>query len=212
MANVEAFEQHAERYEQWFDRHAAVYESELKAVGSFIKPGDRGIEIGVGTGRFAAPLGVAVGIEPSRRMAEIARRKGIDVAIAAGEELPFNDAAFDYVLIVTTICFLDDPLKALREAYRVLRTGRYIIVGFVDSESALGGRYLAEKENNVFYRHARFFSAEEVLNLLSQAGFRECESVQTVFGALEDITTGQDFREGHGEGGFVVIRAYKQSP
>lgn len=210
MANIEAFEQHAERYEQWFDRHHAVYESELKAVGHFVNAGDKGLEVGVGTGRFAAPLGIAEGVEPSPRVAEIARGKGINVTNAAGEDLPFEDATFDYVLMVTTICFLDDPLKALMEAYRVLRKGGYIIVGFVDSESPLGKRYLAEKESNVFYRSARFFSADEVLSLLSQAGFRECETVQTIFGILEEIATEQGFCEGHGDGGFVVVRGYKQ--
>jgi hypothetical protein len=42
--------------------------------------GGTGIEIGVGTGRFAAPLGIKVGVEPARAMGEIARReRGIEV-------------------------------------------------------------------------------------------------------------------------------------
>ena len=79
MANIEPFEEHAERYEQWFERHEAVYRSELNAVAHFVKPGDRGLEVGVGTGRFAVPLGITDGVEPSQRMAQIARDKGIQV-------------------------------------------------------------------------------------------------------------------------------------
>ena len=211
MANIEPFEEHAERYEQWFERHEAVYRSELNAVAHFVKPGDRGLEVGVGTGRFAVPLGITDGVEPSGRMAQIAREKGVTVTLAAGEELPFDDDTFDLVLMVTTICFLGDPLRALKEARRVVPEGGYVVVGFVDKGSALGEKYLAGKDDNVFYRPARFFSTKEVLDLLEEAGFSGFECVQTVFGPLEEISEEQQFREGYGEGGFVAIRGRRES-
>lgn len=211
MPNIEPFEKYAERYEQWFDHHRAVYRSELNAVAHFIKPGDSGLEIGAGTGRFAAPLGITDGVEPSKRMARIAREKGVRATIASGEDLPFDDGSFDFVLMVTTICFLDDPLEALREARRVIRDGGYVVIGFVDKESALGKTYLAGKDDNVFYRPARFFSTKEVLDLLEEAGFSGFECVQTVFGPLDEVTREQEFSEGYGEGGFVVIKGRGKS-
>ncbi|HAM49303.1 MAG TPA: SAM-dependent methyltransferase, partial [Nitrospiraceae bacterium] len=36
------------------------------------------------------------------------------------ENLPFEDNAFDFALMVTTICFMEDPLQALREIRRIL--------------------------------------------------------------------------------------------
>jgi hypothetical protein len=48
-------------------------------VRSLLPAGGYGVEIGVGTGRFAVSLGIAVGVEPSPAMAELARRRGIEV-------------------------------------------------------------------------------------------------------------------------------------
>jgi SAM-dependent methyltransferase len=50
-----------------------------------------GVEIGVGTGLFAVPLGILIGVEPSPRMAELARYRGIEVLENVAEELPFAD-------------------------------------------------------------------------------------------------------------------------
>ncbi len=45
----QGFEEHVDRYDEWFERNRAVYESELRAVASLL-PGDgTRIEIGVGS-------------------------------------------------------------------------------------------------------------------------------------------------------------------
>ena len=62
---IEIFEQSAQEYDAWFDRHQAVYQSELLAVKAFLPTAGRGLEIGVGTGRFAGPLGIGTGVEPA---------------------------------------------------------------------------------------------------------------------------------------------------
>ena len=54
------------RYEAWFTRNPAAYHSELLAVRALLPWQGLGLEIGAGTGRFAAPLGVTVGVDPSR--------------------------------------------------------------------------------------------------------------------------------------------------
>ena len=66
------------------------------------------MEIGVGTGRFAEPLGFREGVEPSPAMAERARRRGLEVTDGVAENLPLPDATYDVALMVTTICFVDD--------------------------------------------------------------------------------------------------------
>ncbi len=63
-----SFNSHHRRYEAWFSRHEAAYLSELLAVRALLPWEGRGLEIGVGTGRFSAPLGVEVGIDPSKAM------------------------------------------------------------------------------------------------------------------------------------------------
>lgn len=108
MARVEPFEKYTQRYEDWFEAHPYVYESEIKAIQSLLLPVKESVEIGVGSGRFAIPLGIKYGLEPSTRMMEIAQKRGIKVVAGIAENLPFVEARFDLVLMVTTICFLDD--------------------------------------------------------------------------------------------------------
>ena len=79
----------------------------------------KGLEIGVGTGKFALPLGIKVGVEPARAMAVIARQKGIEVHEAVAENLPFENGTFDFVLMVTVLCFLHNPKTAIEEIARV---------------------------------------------------------------------------------------------
>lgn len=58
--------------------------------------------------------------------------------------------------MVTVICFLDDVLQAFKEAYRVLKPGGYILVGFIDKESVLGRQYMEKREKSLFYQDAVF--------------------------------------------------------
>jgi SAM-dependent methyltransferase len=211
MPGIEAFEQHAKEYDAWFERNQAAYEAELRAVKAALPSSGVGLEIGVGTGRFAAPLGIRVGIDPSPAMAAIARARGIEVVIAKAELLPLAAEEFDYVLMVTTICFVDDPGTAFREAARVLKSGGNLIVGFIDRDSPLGNRYAARKDRDPFYRHARFYSVAEVSCQLQQAGFGKPVASQTVFCCTDSLSSKQPVKSGHGEGSFVVLKATKQT-
>lgn len=211
MARTGPFDAHFDAYDEWFSRNPHVYRSELKAVARFIPPKGRGLEIGVGSGRFAEPLGIEVGVEPSQEMRRLARSRGISVFNAVAEKLPFAEERFDFALMVTTICFLDDIRKSFQEARRVLRNRGSFIIGFVDRDSPLGRIYQRRKEENPFYREGTFYGCDEVISLLQSSGFEPPQVIQTVFGRLEEIHRVQDFRAGHGEGGFVVIRAAKGS-
>jgi SAM-dependent methyltransferase len=203
------FERHCARYDDWFVRHWAAYCSELLALQRLLPVGGRGLEIGVGTGRFAVPLGVSVGVDPASAVLRYAARRGIRVARAAAEHLPFGEGVFDYALIVTTICFVDDAAATLAEAYRVLRPHGLLGVGFVDRESALGRSYLAHRDENVFYRDAVFFGSAEVDALVREAGFRELTWAQTLTGPVLETPDVEPVREGRGAGGFVVLRGLR---
>jgi hypothetical protein len=64
MPRTAPFEACAPRYEAWLERHQAAYLSELLALRAFLPWSGQGLEIGVGSARFAAPLSIAVGIDP----------------------------------------------------------------------------------------------------------------------------------------------------
>jgi len=188
-------------------RHQAAYLSELLAVRALLPYQGNGLEIGVGTGRFAAPLGVTFGIDPAIPTLIYAQERGVSVASGVAEALPFADAQFGYALLVTTICFVSSIEATLAEARRVLRPGGCLAIGFIDRESVLGREYLEHQAENVFYRKATFYSAAEVDALLERAGFGERIWLQTLSRPLAQIKSIEPVEPGTGQGAFVVVRA-----
>jgi len=209
MAKVEPFEKHASKYEDWFTKHKFVYQSELEAVRQRLPHNKQGIEIGVGSGRFAAPLGIEFGLEPSAKMREIAQKRALEVVGGVAEAIPFSDSTFDFALMVTTICFVDDLEASFKETYRILRPRGCLIIGFIDRDSPIGQSYERHKEHNVFYRAATFYSVAEVISILNKAGFGDLVFSQTIFKNLPDIDRLEPVKSGYREGSFVVIKATK---
>ncbi|MGE0463688.1 MAG: class I SAM-dependent methyltransferase [Vicinamibacterales bacterium] len=211
MARTAPFERHHGQYDQWFERHRAAYVSELLALRPFVPVQGRGLEIGVGTARFAAPLGVQVGVDPAAPMLTRATARGVRAVAGTAEALPFASAVFDHALVVTTICFVDSPEAMLAEASRVLVPGGRLVIGFIDRDSDLGQHYLAHRLESVFYRDATFHSASEVDGLLRDGGFEIRAWVQTLFGGSPDIPEIQTVRPGSGTGAFVVVAADRRT-
>lgn len=91
----------------------------------------RVLEIGIGTGLNLAHydkahVGEVVGLDPGVDMHPLARKRaraaGISVQLVglSAERIPFDDGAFDTVLVTYSLCTIPDPLAALREMRRVL--------------------------------------------------------------------------------------------
>ena len=201
------FDEYYREYDLWYERNKLAYLSELEAVKIALPEEGRGLEVGVGTGRFASRLGIPYGIDPSFRMAKLAEDRGVRVIVARGEEMPFKDDEFDYALIAITLCFVRDPERVIRETRRVLRDGGRIIVAIIDRDSFLGRAYQVKKSK--FYEEARFFSVDEVVNLLGESGFDDFSLLQTIFRFPHELEEVERVEVGYGRGGFVVISARK---
>lgn len=199
------FDQKAKAYDQWFDEHPVWFQSEVKALAKAIPEKGLGLSIGVGSGRFAKTFAITHGLDPSEKMLSIAERRGIQTHIGKAEDMPFDTDTFDYAVMVTTLCFLDDIPKALAESRRVLKPGGSLIIGLIDKESPFGQKYQEKKKDNPFYRDAHFHSVPETTEWLNKAGFKKFEYWQTLITAADDEP--EEPREGYGQGGFVVIKA-----
>ena len=119
MNNI--FDRYYKRYDAWYERNKFAFLSEIEALKKLLPAKKRGLEIGAGTGRFTQALGIAHGIDPSKNMIKIARKRGLNVRLACGERLPFKNNSFDYAAIIITICFTRRPEQVLQEAHRVLK-------------------------------------------------------------------------------------------
>lgn len=207
MESAAPFDKYAKRYDAWFSRHAAEYRAELSALRGMVPRKGRGLEIGVGTGRFAASLGVRYGVDPAMRALRLAAQRGVLCVRAVAQRLPFKNGVFDYAVMVTTLCFLDDPAGALEQVRRALKPGKPLIVAFLDRDGPLGRRYAAQKRKSVFYRGAVLYTPPEVERLLASAGFRRFEWVQALATSPHGGTKGNKPEKGFGKGSFVVVRA-----
>lgn len=206
------FDTHIEEYEAWFEKYPNVFQSEVLAIRSQMQElpeNIQGIEVGLGTGRFALELGIKEGVEPSGNMRNLALERGIEVMEARAENLPYRDIHFDFVLFVT-ICYLEDIHQALKEAHRVLKPNGYVIIAFIDKNGLIGKQYEAKRSRSVFYRQAHFYSVEDIKEILRDSRFKNPVITQTLFGDMDQLKEIQAPQEGYGKGSFVVIRARKK--
>lgn len=206
--SINVFDEYAAEYDSWFDNNLFTYRAELAAVKSAIPSAGAGLEVGAGTGRFTTMMNIYFGIEPAAAMARIAQKNGLHVIRGYAEALPIPSGLFDFILFVTTICFLEKPLIALQEAHRVLKENGRIIIGFIDKNSEIGMRYQRKRDSNKFYKNAHFFSIDEMTDLLQNAGFADFKFYQTLIHLQK--TTIEIPQIGCGKGSFVVVHGVKK--
>jgi SAM-dependent methyltransferase len=215
-ARVSAFEELAARYDAWYDtaHGQLLFTLELDCLCPLVPPGPRPrLEVGVGSGRFAASLGLEIGIDPVRSPLRLAAERSVSVVQGAGEHLPFGDCTFGAVIVVVTLCFADDPVAFLAEARRVLTPAGRLVIGIVPLDSAWGRRYRAQgRTGHPFYRGARFLTLHEHRRMLAAAGFTITGARSTLTHAPSTHPVPEQVHEGVVPGaGFVVFQARPSS-
>jgi len=203
------FDDLAAEYDAWFDKEGSlIFLIEVQAFKSLLpslpKPW---LEIGVGSGRFAQALGIETGIDPSIKLIEMARRRGVTAFLGGGKQELFDEESFGTVFLIVTLCFLDSPLEALKEANRILMPGGKIVLGLVLKESPWGQFYQMKKaQGHRFYKYATFYSGDEVVKLIVQAGFVTEKIVSTLFQKPGEAKIVEEPKEGYLPGaGFTII-------
>jgi ubiquinone/menaquinone biosynthesis C-methylase UbiE len=176
------FNEHAGDYDAWFDEHNSVYQAQLRILRGAVSDSQRGLEVGVGSGRFAVPLGIKCGIDPSQNLARMAKRRGVEITLGEAEHLPYRTDSFDFVLMMTVICFLDDIERAFHEVHRVLDHGGILVTGFIEADGEIFQKYQHEPIKGRFLRFATFRTCDEVFGFFKDAGFEDISILQRVRG------------------------------
>ena len=208
------FDDLAQEYDAWFDKQGSlIFSTEVQAFRELLptlpKPW---LEIGVGSGRFAQALGIETGIDPSIKLIEIARRRGINAFLGLGAETLLDKESFGTVFLIVTLCFLDSPLEVLEETSRILMPGGKLVLGLVLKESPWGQFYQAKKaQGHRFYNFATFYTYDEVPKLLGQAGFSIDKVVSTLFQQPGKVEHVEEPKEGYfPDAGFTIMVAGKR--
>ena len=208
------FDDLALEYDAWFEKEGKpIFAIEVAAfrelLPSLPKPW---LEIGVGSGRFAQALGIGTGVDPSIKLVEMARRRGVTAFPGQGEQELFDAESFGTVFLIVTLCFLDSPLEVLKEAKRILMPGGKLVLGLVLRESPWGRFYQAKKEQgHRFYNFATFYTYDELLKLLQQVDFSIEKVASTLFQQPGKVEHVEEPKEGYfPDAGFTIIVAGKR--
>jgi len=150
----------AEVYEQFFvpALFAEWPVHVLKAAN--VQAGDAVLDVACGTGvltraavDLVSPDGSVTGIDINEGMLAVARQKAPDVSWQVGpaESLPFADDTFDRVVSQYGLMFFENPVQALAEMKRVLRSNGRLAVAVWDSlENTPGYAIVAEMLDELF--------------------------------------------------------------
>ena len=184
------------RFEDWIIDRAARRPSGAKARTTYrnpvyhkpnflaildilqLRPSDYLLEVGCGGGAFLKDAlrsdCKAAAIDHSREMVHLARdvndadiREGrLDIVEAEADRLPYSDAIFTCAVMTGVFSFLQNPVGALREIYRVLVKGGRLVV-FTGSKELRGTPAAPEPMAS----RLRFYEDNELLGFAREAGF-----------------------------------------
>lgn len=231
----DSFDKYAEKYDSWFLKNKNVLYSELKLVAFFLKNAGDILSVGCGSGLFEMLLqkeydiAVKYGIEPSKSMADIARKRGMIVKTETAEDGDFGQNLYNTILFNGTPSYINDLQKAFTKTYDALRAEGKIVVIDVPKESSYALLYnlakvLGKWDHPMlegiqprdpypieFVKAASWRTTAEKTNLLKNAGFCDFDYAQTL--TKHPVYSDNELeepRKGYDCGDYVAICSYKK--
>ncbi len=228
------FDEYAATYDAWFLDNPNVLESEVRLVASTLRNAGRVLSVGCGSGLFEKIMrdefGITVtdGVEPSPAMAEIARKRGMDVTEATAEEFDYPAGVYDTILFNGSPSYITDLDTVLSKVYAALKPGGRVVLVDVPKESTYGLMYNLAKALGTwehpllegayppnpypieFVNVANWRTTAEKIALLEKNGFRNIESAQTLTThPLYSDLAAEEPVPGHDRGDYVAVTAIK---
>jgi ubiquinone/menaquinone biosynthesis C-methylase UbiE len=184
------------------------------------------LDVGCGDGVLAVELSrhgaLATGLDADPAMITAARWRAeseptMQFVEGRAEALPFQDNAFDRVLSVTTLCFVQDAQRAVAEMARVLKPGGRLVIGELGRWSLWSAyRRVRGWFGNPTWRGAKFRTVSGLRRLVASAGLEVLEIRGAVYyppcAAAARLLAPFDFRIGKKTtfgSAFLALRAVK---
>ena len=123
------------------------------------------------------------------------------------------DETFASVMLIVTLCFVQNPIDVLREGKGVLKRNGSIVIGLVPKDSPWGAFYEEKKrQGHPFYSSARLYSFEDIEGILQNGGLKIIRIRSTLFQRPEGPRRIENPVEEYiKEAGFLCIEVKKQT-
>jgi SAM-dependent methyltransferase len=175
-------------YDSWYDtpRGRWIGDREFALLARLLgaRPGETLLDVGCGTGyfsrRFSREAGLMVtGIDVAPDMLDRARSKVPEIFLVRADAgcLPFADRVFDHVIAITSLCFVADEGRVLREMARVAQ--RRVVLGLLNRHSLLYWQKRDDERGG--YAGARWHSRAEARAMLAGAGLCGIRVASAIF-------------------------------
>ena len=143
-----------------------VFAAELDYLLQRLTPGDEILSVGCGPAHIESGLAahgfMVVGLDVSREALACAP-DSVRSVVAAAEEMPFPDAAFDVVLYIVSLQFIENYRTALEQTAQILKPGGRIIAMLLNPTSEFfKTRYASENSYVRKLRHTNLQGLEQV--------------------------------------------------
>lgn len=229
------FDEYASTYDAWFLDNINVLNSEAALVAESLRGAPQPIlSVGCGSGLFEDILrrhyGIDIthGVEPSTGMAEIARKRGLNVEIDTAEHYEYPSERFGTVLFNGSPSYITDLDTVVGKVWAMLPKGGRIVMIDVPKESSYGTMYNLAKALGTwdhpllqgvfppdpypieFCKVANWRTTAEKIELARKHGFRDIRCLQTLTThPLYSNQAAETPSEGYDRGDYVAVIATK---
>jgi ubiquinone/menaquinone biosynthesis C-methylase UbiE len=184
------------------ENRLGLIKEQAKEIAGHIKSGDSVLEIAPGAGYLSIELArlgnyKITGMDISQDLVDICKKNATDAGVQVDflqgtiSEMPFSQDKFDFIVCVLAFKNFKEPVKALKEIYRVLSPSGTALIMDMNKEASLkAAKKVAESMglNGIAayiagaIQRSGAFSGNEFKTLISRTDFKNYEIKKTEIG------------------------------